>query len=116
MDKRQTRFHIIAIILLAVYLPMLICTAVHSHDNGSDDMSCNSSKHSCESHHGHLIPPEKNDGICLLCSFAQLVYTPSCCQGGLFVPIDIYIGNTRTATKGISQWYAVKSTRASPLF
>ncbi len=60
-------------ILLAVFLPMLILSALHIHQAPSaEEDSCTAcTKHHC---HGHLAPQTASFHQCVLCQFLSLTF------------------------------------------
>ena len=114
--KRDKQRHILAVLLLLVYLPAFVGTAFHSHDESgvAAAIECaDCSQHS--SHHVHLIQQEIGHD-CFLCRFAQVVFAPVfslvvVCILSLecFVPF-------MALRPILSRWTAVGIIRAPPCF
>lgn len=108
----------VAILLLAIYLPMLIGMALHIHKEKATitEVSCEENcTHKCNSHHGHLLP-QTDESKCLLCCFFQLVYSPIFLAFAVSISFLISFEHVLSEWFKISEWQAKKSTRAPPYF
>ena len=105
--QRQRNRNIAAWVLLSVFVPMMMLSAVHIHKPAADETaSCVECAHHVN-HPGHLDD-------CVLCQFLSLVYTPAA-----VIQAVIFVALTTMASVGCIQMVAgeaghIKSTRAPP--
>ena len=81
--KRDNRRHIASWLLLAVFVPMLLFSSLHVHEErGFDQMSCAE----CVAHHcqGHLAQADISFDACVLCQFLSLAFVSA-----TFAAIDV---------------------------
>ena len=81
-ELKQRRQHF-ARILLSVFLPMMMLSAVHVHETPSS-LECEQCAHHV-SHAGHLSAASSHDYNCVLCQFLTLPFVPAVVVGTLVV-------------------------------
>ncbi len=82
MKRRRQRF---ARILLAVFLPMMMLSAVHVHEEVAS-LDCEQCAQHV-SHAGHVSAANSHTDNCVLCQFLTLPFVPAVVVGTLFVSV-----------------------------
>ena len=112
--QRQRYRNIAAWVLLSVFVPMMMLSAVHIHKPAADETtSCAECAHHVN-HPGHFTSAVEHLDDCVLCQFLSLVYTPAA-----VIQAVIFVALTTMASVGCIQMVAgeaghIKSTQAPP--
>ena len=106
--QRQRNRNIAAWVLLSVFVPMMMLSAVHIHKPVADETANH------VNHPGHFTSAVEHLDDCVLCQFLSLVYTPAA-----VIQAVIFVALTTMASVGCIQMVAgeaghIKSTRAPP--
>ena len=110
----QRKRNIAAWVLLSVFVPMMILSAVHIHKPAADETAnCVECAHHLN-HPGHFTSAVEHLDDCVLCQFLSLAYAPAAViQTVIFVALTtmVSIGNIQMV---VSEAGHIKSTRAPP--
>lgn len=114
--KQDTKRHIASWVLLAIYLPMLVFSSVHVHEDSytANEIECTDCvHHSC---HGHLMQDAVWTHDCVLCQFLSLTMLTA-----TLVAVTVYIqvcsnNNVWYASGNYAACSGIIVTRGPPLF
>jgi predicted RNA-binding Zn-ribbon protein involved in translation (DUF1610 family) len=83
VEELKRRRQLFARILLSVFVPMMMLSAVHVHEEASHFECEQCAQHI--SHAGHLSAASSHDYNCVLCQFLTLPFIPAVVVGTLFL-------------------------------
>ena len=83
IEELKRRRQLFARILLSVFVPMMMLSAVHVHEDASAP-ECEQCAHHV-SHAGHLSAADSHTYNCVLCQFLTLPFVPAVVVGTLFI-------------------------------
>ena len=85
VEELKRRRQLFARILLSVFVPMMMLSAVHVHEEASHFECEQCAQHI--SHAGHLSAASSHDYNCVLCQFLTLPFVPAVVVGTLFISV-----------------------------